>query len=255
MKTNIQKIDNGTCFGYLQPEARRFFVEEAGKHIESFCEELSVFEGRVRIADLGGGNGILAREIAQKMGDKVSVDILDIDTSKFPKSNAPDNKPLIKSDEPSINYIEHDVRFPVDKPYDALIARSMLHYNSREDQFRILRNIPGNIEGEDSFFTIIQPAPTGRERGKINRLYQWLAEKSNTPPKYFLTAQEILGALSADSRIRVYAHEILPAVPLTVGGFYKGRYKLSDSSAGELESLLCGKPVCLPAHIITAIKK
>ncbi len=105
----IQQVDRGRNFGNFGPDAQRLFLEETVQQIAPLCQHVRTYKergGRIEIADVGGGNGILAKAILAEMGEEypyLTVDLIDIDESKFPNG------------EKRIRYLAHDAREPLGK--------------------------------------------------------------------------------------------------------------------------------------------
>ncbi len=247
--SRIQRIDRGKDFGDFGLDARRLFTDETEYHIEPLCKHIREYKSLddvVEIADVGGGNGILAKVILDELGEEyphLTIDLLDIDDSKFPDG------------EKRIRYIVHDAREPLEKQYDALVARSMLHYNTPSEQKRIIEEMAKSTR-LNGLVTIVQPTPTSkRARGEINGLYNLLCGMKGSNKKYWLTLAEITRMVEK-SGLQIQEIKSLGDGSYTVDGFYKERYNLSGGEIERVRTYLTGQEgVYMPTSVITAIRR
>ncbi|MEK6950698.1 MAG: class I SAM-dependent methyltransferase [Nanoarchaeota archaeon] len=245
----IQRIDRGKDFGRFGLDARRLFVDETRYHIEPLCEHIRKYKSLgdlVEIADVGGGNGILAKAVLDELGEEyphLTIDLLDLDDSKFPNG------------EKRIRYVVHDAREPLGKQYDALLARSMLHYNTPAEQKQIIAEMATGTRA-GGLVTIVQPTPMSRKNKKeINGLYDLLCGMKSSNKKCWLTLAEIT-RLVERSGLQIQESKWLENGKYTVDGFYKERYKLSDEEIEKVRTYLAGRPgVYMPTSVITAIRR
>lgn len=248
-KNKIQRVDRGKNFGDFGVDARRLFMDETENHIELLCQHIRKYRSLddvIEIADVGGGNGILAKAVLDELSREyphLTIDLLDIDDSKFPNG------------EKRIRYIVHDAREPLGKQYDALVARSMLHYNTPSEQRKIIEEMAAGTKSK-GLVTIVQPTPISRrDKREINGLYDLLCGMKSSNKKYWLTLAEIT-KLVEDSGLQIQEIKSLEDGKYTVDGFYKERYNLSGEEIGKVRTYLAGQEgVYMPTSVITAIRR
>ncbi len=248
-REQIQRVDRGKAFGSFGVDARRIFIDETTAHITPLCQHLrqhNTIDDTIEIADIGGGNGILAKAILNELGEEyphLTIDLLDIDDRKFPNG------------EKRIRYITHDARQPLEKKYDALIARSMLHYNTPSEQKRIIEEMTKGTR-PNGLITIVQPTPPSRtDKREINGLYNLLCTMKGSNKKYWLTLPEITRIVE-ESGLQIREVKSLEGGSYTIDGFYRERYNLSDGDVEKVRTYLAGQEgVFMPTSMITAIRR
>ncbi len=248
-KKKIQRVDRGTDFGNFGADARRVFIDETADHIAPLCQHIrgcKTVDDLVEIADVGGGNGLLAKAVLKELGEEyphLTIDLLDIDDSKFPNG------------EKRIRYVVHDARTPLEKQYDAVVARSMLHYNTPSEQRRIITELAGGT-APNGLVTLVQPTPTSRkDKREINGLYDVLCGLKGSNKKHWLTVAEIIRMVEK-SGLQLQEVKSLKNGSYTINGFYKERYNLSDEEVERVRTYLAGQVgVYMPTSVITAIRR
>jgi len=248
-KKKIQRVDRGKEFGDFGVDARRLFVDETRCHLEPLCRHIRKHKNLddiVEIADVGGGNGILAKAVLGELGKEyphLTIDLLDIDDSKFPNG------------EKRIKYIVHDARKPLKKQYDDLVARSMLHYNTPCEQKQIIEEMATGMK-PNGLVIIVQPTPISRrDKREINGLYDLLCGLKGSNKKYWLTLAEITSMIE-ESGLQIREIKSLENGSYTVDDFYRGRYKLSGEEIEKVRKYLAEREgVYMPTSVITAIRR
>ncbi|MBI4148849.1 class I SAM-dependent methyltransferase [Candidatus Woesearchaeota archaeon] len=245
----IPAIDRGKDFGDFGADAQRLFIQETGQHIEPLCHHIRTqnhFGDHVALADVGGGNGILAKAVLAALGKEypyLTVDLFDIDESKFANG------------ETRIAHIVHDAYYPLEKQYDALIARSMLHYNTPAEQRHIISEMAAGTQ-PGGLVTIVQPIPVSAEDKKeVNGLYRLLCTMKGISQKHWLRLPELVGMVQ-EAGLSLHEVRVLEDGFYTIDGFYKRRYALSHDEVTSVRSSLAGREgICMPTSIITALKR
>lgn len=249
-------VDQGHRFGHHPGDAKGYFVDQTPDQFWNFRELIDKayrfhhLDTDLRIADLGGGNGIVADyliNLYNRSFKSLEIDVLDLDEEKF------------KDDlDRRIHFIKHDICLPRSEKipsYDALVVRCALHYNLPKDQFRIIHNLYTYFGSHNrhSPTIIIQPAPSTEEsQERINNLYQWLAEETGAIRKYWLRASQIKESLRKTRLFKGRLREVTHfGYPMTIHGFYSERYNLSKKQEKEFSKLLGDMAVCMPTHIFT----
>ena len=236
----IQRIDNGTQFGSFGKDAKRLFIDETGEHINSIISYLKSRNSldNIRICDLGGGNGILSKAILKEAGEKypkLSIDVLDIDESKFCYDN------------PRINYKKYDARSGLKEKYDIIVARCLLHYNTPDEQRKIFENISQGIKA-DGLVEIIQPIPSYKNKRRIQGLYNLISEMKDSNHKYWFLISEILSIIDSVGlkiiNIEKYSNKY------SINGFYKKRYSLDKNEVKLIIDYLQSDSIEVPTYII-----
>ena len=236
----IQAVDNGQKFGSFGKDAKRLFIEETSEHIGPILKYLDTRGplDKIKICDLGGGNGILSKEILKEVGDKypqLSIDILDIDKSKFGYDN------------PRINYKEYDARCSFKEKYDLIVARCLLHYNSPNEQRKIFKNISDGLK-PDGLAVIIQPIPYNKDKLKVQRLYDSFSKIKKSNKKYWLNLSE-LTVIIGSKGLKITNIQEHPK-KYSLNGFYKKRYSLNETELKHIKRYLSSEIIEIPTYII-----
>lgn len=230
----IARIDAGETFGEFGPDGKDFYQDRTGQHLEPILQHLrGSASGYLHVADVGGGNGILARELRHELEEHLNVTVLDIDTTKF-------------RDDRHIDYIQHDVREPFPDMYGVTMARNVLHYNTYEAQRDIVENM-ANATMPGGLVAVIQSAPQTDQQDDVNALHRWLTEQTDSNSKHWSTGDEIIDMLPGEVEVETFDKTF------SLEGFYQQRYNLDDDQLDEARKILGSEEVYLPTYRLTAV--
>jgi len=236
----IQSVDKGNKFGLFGDGAKRIFFEESEEHLKPVYKFVESKRGNtIKIADLGGANGILAKILVSKYKN-LEVDVLDVDASKF------------KCKIPKINFKFQDARNPLGNKYDCIIARCLLHYNSPKDQIKIFKNIKDALN-PNGIAVIIQQMPSEKEMDKAQYLYDLLSSLKGSNKKYCLSLKTTIRLIGFGG-LKLKHFKKLNGGIYSLRGFYKGRYSLSEDQLEELECSIGCNSIKMPTYVLTLIK-
>ncbi len=226
-RKQLERADAGKSFGYFGGQAtKQIYLDSTATQICDFVSRLQNKHSpmaQLRIADVGGGNGIVARALRGALSEyqNLSIEVLDYDPSKF------------NAEDPKIIYTQHNALTSLTKHYDGIISRYVLHYNSPADQIKIIRNISNGLS-EDGLVCLIDAFPLDEEQiTKATRLHKELATLAGANAKYWSLEGETQQLLqNANLRIlsaskQPYSHDL---------EFYKPRYNLNEEQTRAIES-------------------
>lgn len=230
----LEDIDKGTAFGNFGEDGKDFYKDRTTRHLSPVMSYLKQRSEKALVGDIGGGNGLLARNLCASVDTPLSVDVLDIDTNKFPETAEYD----------AITYKEHDIRDPLPRTYDVTVARNVLHYNPG-DQEQILQNMVSHTT-TNGLVCVIQSAPIPENKDSVNDLQTLLTNMSNSNPKEWKTGEATASTLA--DIIGSVSHEQIPNT-YRVDDFYKERYDLNQNQIKKVKAVV-GDEVILPTNII-----
>lgn len=237
---SIRKHDRGKDWGgFTRGIAKQIFSESISLHIAPLVDHIvrSYSPGTsIRVADLGGGNGIVAKALLSELAayPNLTVDVLDIDQSKF------------FSDTDRLRYVKHDARSPMPKRYDAIMCRYVLHYNTHPDSSRILRAIRGGLSS-DGLANVVCDVPINPdEKGRADGLFRLLDFMVGSCRKYWSTQQE-LEAMIRKEGLRIVGVTRSAALPHDADSFYRERFGLNQEQCEAVNGFLGGNPIMMSA--------
>lgn len=218
-----QRIDQGTKFAKTStPDFSKLYYKYNPLFLKLLTTKIN--KKSSKIADFGGGNAILAKQlvtILQKKGKHCAIDIIDFDQTKKIKN-------------PKINFIEQNVLLhPHTKEYyDYAISRHLIHYFDHHQLKKFLKNVYSSLK-PDSYFLlvnwVIDDAKIYQKKKQILRIIQKQKNISlRTIPisKTIINSCKNVGFIISKKKKSTYS--------ISINDFYKNRFQLSRQTIEKI---------------------
>ncbi|MDD4983964.1 MAG: methyltransferase domain-containing protein [Candidatus ainarchaeum sp.] len=181
------------------------------------------------IADYGGANSILGKELLNLLDKKkivASIDNIDSDSKKFIKVKG-------------IKNIKADFLKPLEKEkYDFAMSRHTLHYLNKKDQSKFLDNVYASLK-PNGYFLLIMFVNSEDVLRKIKiKIEEYLKHKKNIYRQMF--SDESFLDLAEKSKFKVIKTKKVNYT-ISINDFYKNRFNLSKTQVKEIEKTICKK--------------
>lgn len=185
---SIEKIDLGKNYGKHSPYLRKVIVEETKIQIQPLIKKIKGQEktnAKITIADWGGGNALLGRELIKKLKKyKARIYNIDIDKTKFIKFRG------------IINIQADALTYKPKEKFDYSVCRNLLHYLDYKERIKLLKNIKRNTK---KYFLLINWISSSKKyKEQHNKFFRKLRSLTGIY-RYCMTKEEILNYLKIAS--------------------------------------------------------
>ena len=175
---SIKSIDFGQEYGN-QGLVREIAYAHNTKELTPLIEDITMsFDMRdtLSIGDWGGGNGILAKDLYQRLQNELHITVIDLDDTKFSAGTRHAN---VKAD---ILAYKPGIRF------DYSLSRNVLHYLTPEQQAKFM----GNIFDNTRFGVLLINYTYDEQERKRRRELERLLKENTGVERHYMTCEELV---------------------------------------------------------------
>jgi len=191
---------------------------------------------KIIIADLGGANGSVAKRIIQAIPSEVNfqVDVVDRNTHKFKAD----------SKYPNLKFYNCDLRdICAEDRCNVILMRYALHYNSPEEQNRIVANAKRLLRDGGLLRIIDLVAQDSVAQDRMNSIYKFISEITGTKRRCWLDESEFRKLVEGEEYRFESKVGLGPEYTFSANDFYRARYGLNRSQVKELKKVMEDKPL------------
>ena len=234
----LKKTDLGKKFGLIKsPDFYTSYHKYNSYFLEMLFNKIGIND--IIIADYGGGNAILAKEVVKFCNKKeinnFSVENIDVDYNKFVEFTH-----LVNIEKDITTYKARD-------RYDYALSRFVLHYLDKEKQLQFLKNVYDNLKKGGHFLLIHYLA------GDVARKVCSLIESRTLIKRGPFSTEEEVIKMCKEVGFEVVKTRKVDNI-LHINDFHKNRFNLSDAQIREICEEV-GTTLCEGAQIAILFKK
>jgi len=217
-----RRIDSGKDFAKAQsPDFHKVYYKNNSAFLELLADGID--KKNPVIADYGGGNGILARQLIRMLNKRkvrCAIDIIDVDAAK-------------KVPGKGVRFINANaMEYRRRNHYDYALSRFILHYFNEKERMALIKNVYGNLKPGALFLLISWAIDDEGARRKRRQILDIVERRMGLPKRAALRTDAIIG-MCKKAGFAVARRKKFTSF-LRTDDFYKNRFRLPESAVNSI---------------------